>query len=56
MLLTFIALRRDSGTQWEKRSANLDETAMQAILRDAHSRRRRPVRSQSLEEIVKFLG
>ncbi len=55
LLLTFLALRPDSGSQWEKRSANLDETAMQAILRDARSRRR-AVRKRSLEETVKFLG
>ncbi len=56
LLLTFLALRPDSGSQWEKRSANLGETAMQAILRDARSRRRRAVRERSLEETVKFLG
>lgn len=56
LLLTFLALRRDSGTQWEKQSANLGETAMQAILRDARSRRRRAVRKRSPDETVKFLG
>ncbi len=56
LLLTFLALRPDSGSQWEKRSANLGDTAMEAILRDARSRRRRAVRKRSLDETVKFLG
>lgn len=56
LLLTFLALRRGSGTQWEKQSANLNGTAMQTILHDARSRRRREVRKRSPDETVNFLG
>jgi len=56
LLLTFLALRPGSGTQWEKQSANLGGTAMQEILLDARSRRRRAVRKRSPDETVKFLG